>query len=152
MRANEFIREDEKLDEILPLLPAVAGGIARGVVGGAAKAVGGALGKAAVKGVGAVAKGAAKAVGGAVKTVANTVTGGDKEEDAPEVDAAKDQMIRPGKSLKLPTKTAGGPSDFKVSRVQGDEVEIENPDAAKNPGEPAKVVYKKDDLKKNMAV
>lgn len=150
MRADEFIREDEKLDEIIPLVTGaasaiggaakLAGGIASGV-GAAAKGIG--------KGIGAAAKGTGKAVGAVGSAAAKAIGAKD---DAPEIDQAKDNMLRPGNKIKLPTKTAGGPSEFKVTRVQGQDVEIENPDANTNKDEPQKVVYKRDDLKKSMQV
>jgi hypothetical protein len=64
MKLNEF-SQDEKLDEILPVIGAVAGGLARGAaaVGGAALRGGAGLAKGAGQ---ALAKGA-QAVGGAVK-------------------------------------------------------------------------------------
>ena len=149
MRLEEFVTEEERLDELLPLITGaasaiggagkLAGGVATGV-GAAAKGIG--------QGVGAAAKGVGKAVGTTAQAAADRL----KKDDDPEIDQAKDNMLRPGNKLKLPTKTAGGPSEFKVTRVQGNDVEIENPDAVKNSQEPKKVVYKKDDLKKSMQV
>ena len=150
MRADEFVTEKQKLDEIIPLITGAAS-----LVGGAAKLAGGvasgvgAAAKGIGKGVGAAASGVGKAVGAAGKAVANKITPGDDEEDSPEADRAKDQMITPGKQVALPTTTTGGPAKFKVTRQQGDEVEIENPDAGQ-PGQPRKFVYKKDDIKKNI--
>jgi hypothetical protein len=66
------------------------------------------------------------------------------------LDKAKDAMIRPGQSVKLPT--AQGAQEFKVTKVAGDEVEIENPEGNNSPNQPNKVTYYKDDLKKSMAV
>ena len=40
MRAHEFIKEEEQLDEILPLIPAIAGGVARAAVGGVGRLAG----------------------------------------------------------------------------------------------------------------
>ena len=157
MRADEFINEDEKLDEIIPLVTgaaALAGGVAKGV-GGVAKGIGG-----VASGVGAATKGIGKGVGAAAKGVGNVVGAvGDRaaktirgKDDSPEIDQAKDNMLRPGNKIKLPTKTTGGPSEFKVTRVQGQDVEIENPDANTNKEEPQKIVYNKDDLKKSIQV
>jgi len=86
MRYEEFTTEEQQLDEILPLIPAIAGGVARAAIGGAGRLAGKAalgLGKAAVKGVakgvGAVARGAGKAVGTVAKTAYNAVAGDDDE-------------------------------------------------------------------------
>tara|TARA_R110000868_G_scaffold165959_1_gene399641 strand:+ start:4256 stop:4717 length:462 start_codon:yes stop_codon:yes gene_type:complete len=153
MRLNEFRTDEEQLDEILPLIGAAVGGLARAGVaaaGGVARAAGG-----VAKGVGkAVAGGVAKGVGsaiGAATPPAKSVAGAEKQE--PEaIERAKDQMIKPGQTLQLPTQGTGGPSDFKITRIQGNEVEIENPEGVKQPNQPSKVVYKKDDLKKSMVV
>ena len=141
MRADEFIKEEEKLDEVLPLITgaaALAGGIAKGA-GAVASGVG--------KGIGAAAKGTGKAVGAIGNKVASSVTG---NQENPEVDQAKDKLIKPGVKLPLATKATGGPEQFKITRVQGDDVEIENPKPQAN--EPNKVVYKRDDLKKSMSL
>lgn len=143
MRAEEFIKEEEQLDEVLPLITgaaSLAGGVMRGA-GAVASGVG--------KGIGAAAKGVGKAVGAVGSKVAGAVSGDDEQEE-PAVDQAKDQMIKPGVKLPLATKATGGPEQFKVTRVQGDEVEIENPKPQAN--EPQKVVYKRDDLKKSMSL
>lgn len=157
MRLEEFVTEEERLDELLPLITgaaALAGGVAKGV-GGVASGIGGvssgigAAAKGIGKGVGAAAKGVGNAVGAVGDRAAKTIRGKD---DSPEIDQAKDNMLRPGNKIKLPTKTAGGPSEFKVTRVQGQDVEIENPDANTNKDEPQKIVYNKDDLKKSIQV
>lgn len=143
MRVNEFVKEEEQLDEVLPLITgaaALAGGVMKGA-GAAAKGIG--------KGVGAAAKGVGSAVGAVGNKVAGAVTGDDEPED-PAVDQAKDKMIKPGAKLPLATKATGGPENFKVTRVQGDEVEIENPKPQGS--EPSKVVYKRDDLKKSLSL
>jgi len=59
-------------------------------------------------------------------------------------------MIKPGKAIPLPTEK--GSQNFKVSKIQGNEVEIENPAAMKDPSQPKKVVYKKDDLKRSLTI
>jgi len=46
MRLDEFRTDEEQLDEIIPLIPAIAGGVARAAVGGVGKLAG----KAAVGG------------------------------------------------------------------------------------------------------
>lgn len=150
MRLKEFVTEEERLDELLPLVTgaaALAGGAAK-LAGGVASGVGAAA-RGIGKGVGAVARGTGKAIGAVGSAAAKKIG---QKDDTPEIDQAKDNMLRPGNKIKLPTKTAGGPSDFKVTRVQGQDVEIENPDANTNNAEPQKVVYKRDDLKKNIQV
>lgn len=145
MRADEFIREEEKLDEVLPLI----GAAARGIAGSA------------LKGAGAAAKIGSKSASkpGMLPTQSQTMGAPDEEPDAniptdparaQALDRAKDQIIKPGANVKLPTDGTGGPEEFKIAGMQGDEVEIENPNPA--PGEPRKIVHKKDDIKKSMAL
>ena len=192
MRYEEFTTEEQQLDEILPLIPAIAGGVARAAIGGAGRLAGKAalgLGKAAVKGVakgvGAVARGAGKAVGTGAKTAYNAVAGDDDEPETnnpnatvgtqpadaqPEPQAAAptdtgaeptrgvgkaakvpvDTDLRTGSTVDLPTKTPGGKKKYRVTRANGDDIEIEDPTA--KPGEPSKMVYKKQDLQKAMSV
>jgi len=164
MRAHEFISEEEKLDEVLPLIV----GAAR--VGAAALGRGAAVaGRGAVKGATALGRGvvntvgATKAVAGAAQKLGSKIGQNMGEPQANDPNAkvdpaqqlaanrAKDQLIRPGANLRLPTAGTGGPQDFKVSKVQGDEVEIENPNATM-PGEPKKVVYKKDAIKQSISI
>ena len=149
MRQHEFISEKQKLDEILPLITGAASlaGGAMKLAGGVASGVG-AVASGVGKGIGAAAKGVGKAVG-AVGTRAAKAIGGD--DDDPAIDNAKDQMLQPGKEVELPTQGTGGPQKFKVTKVAGNEVEIENPEGNKNPSQPRKLVYTKDDLKKSMA-
>lgn len=63
-------------------------------------------------------------------------------------DKAAQAKIKAGQTLKLPSQTpAGKPGavkPYKITKVKGDEVEIQNPQA--KPGEPDKVTYKKQDL------
>jgi len=169
MRADEFIREEEKLDEVLPLVglaaKGVGGALARGAVKGAAGAVGRGLGRAAVKGAGAAARGigaAARGVGSMAGSTGqrdqdDTMGAPDDQNAAPTdparaqaLDRAKDQIIKPGANVNLPTDGTGGPGEFKISGIQGDEVEIENPNPA--PGEPRKIIHKKDDIKQSMSL
>jgi len=155
MRYEEFTTEAERLDELLPLIPAIAGGVARAAVGGAAKAVG----KAAAKGVGKLAK---KAVGlgktaakaPAVPQTAPTTNDPNAKVDtqpagtppAPAMGATSD--LRTGGEIELPTKTQGGMKKYKVTRADGDDIEIQDPQA--KPGEPQKMVYKKGDIERAM--
>jgi hypothetical protein len=158
MRANEFIKEEEKLDEVLPLITGaaslaggamrMAGGVASGI-GAAARGIG--------KGVGAAAKGIGKGVGAVSTRVGQSMGPATPDEKSTDpasraaADRAKDQLIKPGSQVKLPTPGPGGNQPFKVTRVQGNEVEIENPDA-KDPTQPNKLVYNKADLKKSMSI
>lgn len=158
MRYDEFTTEKQRLDELLPLIPAIAGGVARAAVGGAAKAVG----KAAARGVGKLAK---KAVGigktaakapaaPAVPQTAPTTNDPNAKVDtqpaattpAPAMGATSD--LRPGGEIDLPTKTTGGMKKYRVTKAQGDDIEIEDPQA--KPGEPQKMVYKKGDIERAM--
>jgi hypothetical protein len=190
MRLHEFRTDEEQLDEILPLIPAIAGGVARAAIGGVGRLAGKAamgVGKAAVKGAGKLAKGAvkgvAKGVANTAKAAANAVTGDDDEQQAPASPnatvgtqpatqkptpmgaaeptkgaapvaaktvpvAGTSAEIRTGATVDLPTKSPGGTKAFKVTKAQGDNIEIEDPQA--KPGEPAKMVYKKQDLERAM--
>jgi hypothetical protein len=169
MRAAEFIREEEKLDEILPLI----GLAARGIAGGAAKMAG----KAALKGVGALAKGAARTVGKTAGAAINAF-GSDDEDDQgaidkndpnakvgtqtqpqPQPSAGSNKPVdptnnpavdfRPGAKINLPS-TTGKVGNFKITKVTGDQVEIENPDKFKVPGEPDKLTFTRDELQSLM--
>lgn len=147
MRVNEFIKDDEQLDEILPLI----GMAARSVAGMAAKQVGKAVAGAAAKKIGQKVAGMA---GGQPQPTTQTPTQPAEPADAQtyaDIDRAKDTLIQPGKNVILPTQ-AGQPQPFKVTKVAGDEVEIQNPDAIKDPSQPNKVIYKKQDLKKSISI
>lgn len=151
MRAEEFIRDEEKLDEILPLITGTAG-----LIGGAMKMAGG-----VARGVGAAAAGVGRGVGAvagaAGKKVAGMMGSNDDEEKIKDpkayadVDRAKDALIQPGKKVILPTQQ-GTAQPYKITKVAGDEVEIENPDAIKDPNQPEKITYKKQDLKKSISI
>lgn len=162
MRASEFISEEQKLDEVLPLIVGAAR-LGAAAVGGAARLGAKALGSAASAAGSAAATGATRAVAGAARKLGSKVgqTIGQPSPNDPNAkidpaqqlaaNRAKDQLIRPGAKLRLPTAGPGGPQDFKVSKVQGDDVEIENPNA-NVPGEPKKVIYKKDALKQTISI
>ena len=181
MRAHEFIKEEEQLDEILPLIPAIAGGVARAAVGGVGRLAGKAalgVGKLAAKGAYKAAKGAVKTAGNVAKGAYNAVAGDDEPANDPNAKVATqpatakpelpsgnaasnpgaasatqgaksmgaEPNLKVGKAIKLPTNTPGGKKNFKVTRTQGDEVEIEDPRA--KPGEPRKMTYKSADLQR----
>jgi hypothetical protein len=174
MRASEFISEEQKLDEILPLLVGAARGVAA-AAGGAAR-VAGKVGAAATRGV----VGAANSVG----KLAASKLGSDQEPNDPNkvvgtqtqpnvktsqippkpstqrpsvTPALQDKAamamanLKPGANLQLPTGT-GRVGNFKISKVMGQNIEIENPDKNKNPNEPDKLIYNKDDLMKSLGV
>lgn len=168
MRANEFIRDEEKLDEILPLIGAAAGGIARAAGAVAGRAVAG-LGKAAVRGAGALARGAVTSMVGkdddeeepdagpnatvgvqpATATAKLNMPGSQVTPAMANKAGAAMANLKPGVSLQMPTNT-GRVGDFKVTKVTANDVEIENPDKLKNPNEPDKIIYNKKDLAKVM--
>lgn len=139
MRADEFINRDEKLDEILPLV----GMAARSVAGMAAKNIGKAVAGAAAQKIG-------QKVSGMSGTQPQPTVPGDNKAYA-DSDRAKDTLLQPGKKLVLPTQ-AGKPQTFKITKVAGDEVEIENPDAVRDPSQPDKVTYNKQDIKKSISI
>lgn len=153
MRANEFMKEEQKLDEILPLVIGAARGLAAGARLGA-KAVGAAarIGGQAAKAIGGSVSKVGQALGSTgTTTVANPPQKPNPKQDR-EIDRAKDQLIQPGKQIPLPNTAKGGIQNYKVTKVQGDDVEIENPDALKDPTAPKKVIYKKQDLKRSMSI
>lgn len=174
MRAKDFIKEEEKLDEILPLIGLAARG-AGALAGGAARLAG----RAALKGAGALARGVGSAVSGVAGAAAGAF-GSDDEEDAEQGPNAKvgTQMqpkpsagtvrpgqqqrpqtaakqtspsidFRPGAKVNLPT-TTGRVGNFKVTKVTGNDIEIENPDKYKLSGEPDRMTFTRDELAKLM--
>ena len=66
-------------------------------------------------------------------------------------DRAVDKLIRPGTKIPLPS-TSGKPEQFKIVKIQGNDVEIENPEANKDLAQPKRLTYKKDDIKKSIAI
>lgn len=163
MKADEFITEDDRLDEILPLLVGAARGV--GMAAGAAARAGIGAAKLGAKAVGAAANAAgavAKGVGSAARAVGSVASAPSKgvgQQAASKVagtakdkalDIAKDQLLKPGSTITLPSAT--GQADYKVSSLRGNDVELDNPDAQKDPTQPTKLLYKKDNIKKNMAI
>jgi hypothetical protein len=153
MRADEFIREEDKLNEVLPLVgiaaKAAGGMLGKRLGGAAAGTVGKAIGKKMGKAIGSAIAAPNNQTMGAPDTQPQGNTPADPARDQA-LDKAKDQIIKPGATVNLPTDGTGGPEEFKIAGIQGDEVEIENPAPA--PGEPNKTVYKKDDIKKSMSL
>jgi hypothetical protein len=148
MRADEFITEKDKLDEVLPLVGLAAKTAGGMLAKGAAKVAGGMLAKGAKAATNVVSSANKPQTMGAADPATPAITPNNVKNQA--VDRAKDQVIKPGATINLPTTSTGGPEQYKISRMQGDEVEIENPNPA--PGEPKKVSYKKDDIKKTMSL
>lgn len=168
MRADEFISEAQKLDEVLPLIV----GAARAIGGAAAKGVGSAVAKgvstATSKAANSVLSRSSAVAGGVASKVAPTVTAtaqaakravgqpmGQAIPKSPQMqnaigNLAKAKMMQPGATIQLPTAGTGGPTDFTITKVTGDDVEIENPDGTTDPTQPEKLVYKKQDLMKSM--
>jgi hypothetical protein len=156
MRASEFISEEQKLDEVLPLVIGAARGVAAGAraVGAAAK-----IGAKAAGAMGAIGRGAANTTSKIGQALGNTGTAvvsnppqQPNQKQNRDIEKAKDQLIQPGKQIPLPTVDKGGIQNYKVTKVQGDNVEIENPNALKDPTAPEKVVYKKQDLKRSITI
>jgi hypothetical protein len=163
MKADEFITEDDRLDEILPLLVGAARGV--GMAAGAAARAGIGAAKLGAKAVGAAANAAgavAKGVGSAARAVGSVASAPSKgvgQQAASKVagtakdkalDVAKDQLLKPGSTIALPSAT--GQTNYKVSSVRGADVELDNPDAKRDLTQPTKLLYKKDSIKQNMAL
>ena len=153
MRADEFIKEDTKLDEILPLVIGAARGLAAGAKLGA-KAVGAAskIGGQVAKAVGSTTSKVGQALGSTGSTTVSNPPQQPNQAQNRDIEQAKDKLIQPGKQIPLANTAKGGVQNYKVTKVQGDDVEIENPDALKDPTAPKKVVYKKQDLKRSIAI
>lgn len=153
MRINEFITDEEKLDEVLPLVIGAARGLAAGAKLGA-KAAGAAakIGGQVAKAVGSTTSKVGQALGSTGTTTVANPPQQPNQSQSRDIERAKDQLIQPGKQIPLPTPTKGGVQNYKVTKIQGDNVEIENPDALKDPTAPKRVVYNKQDLKKSIAI
>lgn len=150
---------------------AVGGGIARKAAGALAKGAA----KAAGRSIAGAAKSTARGANKVSKSLANRTTSNDDPPETNDPNAtvgtqtstqttqgtqgtqgtsstkkSTDQSdpIKKGKSVKLPAGKAGLPKRFKVTRVQGDDVELENP--LPKPGEPKRFVYNKDDIASNL--
>ena len=148
---------EEQLDEILPALGAIGAGVARAAGaaiarGGAALAKGAARGVA--KGAAALGRAGAKAAGRvgnkmgqqAAAQTGTTVTQRTAQQAGQKAtDMVAKQMLKRGAKIALPTNAPGNAEqEFQIDAVTGDEVTIKNPKP--KPGEPAKTVYKKQDL------
>lgn len=139
MRADEFITLEQKLGEVAPI-------ITRNNTVAQAR-----------RGVSQV-----KQPTGSMSTTKSTGTQGTPQSavkqqipDQGQVTQAEielDKAIAPGKTIPLPSAGTGKPTNFKVTKVSGDEVEIENPDGKKDPNQPNKLTYNRDDIKKSIAI
>jgi hypothetical protein len=137
MRSIEFISETQKLDEVIPLI-AKTNSLAQAQAGMKAS------GRGTIGTVGTT---------GTQKTVGTPQSG--QTINPTQIQAADkklDQAIRPGAEIPLPTVGTGGPQKFKVTKVQGDEVEVENPEGDSDSTQPKKLTFKKDDVKKSIAI
>ena len=158
---------EDQLDEILPAIAAIArgAGAAVGAVGKAAARIGGAAargaGKLAARGAKSAVKTAAKSIGGREPEEEpndpNATVGGQEEQPMGATSSQGTQgtsgtkptgtqpdPIKKGNQIKMPAGQTKKPTNFKITKVQGDDVEIENP--MPKPGEPKKFTYKKQDL------
>ena len=152
---NRNMTEDQ-LDEILPAIAAIARGAGAAAKGGAAIARG--AGKLAARGAKSAIKTAAKSIGGRKPEEEpndpNATVGGQEEQPmgatgtqgttGTQPTGTKVDQIKPGKKIELPAGKNKKPTNFKITKIQGDDVEIENP--VPKPGEPKKFTYKKQDL------
>lgn len=124
--AKKYDLDEQQLDEILPALLPIAGRMAAG---------------AAAKGLIKGGIGAAKLAGRGVKKLAGLASK-DEKKVKQAVDTAKQKILKPGQTIPMPSDK--GEEPHKITRVTGDEVEIEVPDS--KPGQPNKQTYKKKDL------
>ena len=134
MRCREF---NQRTDEVLPAVGAVAGGLAK--AGAAAGRVGAKMGTAAAKGEGKMAAKGVKAGSNLAQRAGQKMAQG-LAKKAQKVgqkvgDMAAQQLLKPGTDL-----TIGGQA-VQVDKVTGDEVTLADP---KNKDAP-KAVYKKKD-------
>ena len=161
----------DQLDEILPAIAAIARGA--GAAAGAAGRVAAKGGAALARGAGKLAaRGAKSAIKTAGKAAAKSIGGRDPEQQPNDPNATvggqeeqpmgatssqgtqgttgtkptgtQTDPIKAGKKLQMPAGKTKKPTNFKITKVQGDDVEIENPQP--KPGEPKKFTYKKQDL------
>ncbi len=166
MRLSEFEKDAAKElrnrhGDVVEALPAIAG-LARGVGMEATKATQtiGRAGAAATKGVARATQQAGKAVGKAVggpnakvgkqgggtQSAASKVGGqiADKAANKALKQVSK-KLLRRGGQVPLPN-TDNQVQQYKVDNVKGDEVTLVDPKAKRKPGQPEKVVVKKQDI------
>ena len=157
MRANEFITIKQHLSELAPLMPrnnSVAQARRGTVQTGSSMST--------IKSSGTV--GPNQTVGTQPRSQSGMTTpttptpanGGVKQQvsnqgTVTQAEIELDKAIAPGKIIPLPT-ASGTPTNFKITRVTGNEVEIKNPLGAKDPSQPNKLTYSRDDLKKSIVI
>lgn len=159
---------EEQLDEILPAIAAVGGGLARGAMAVGQVAARGAMaaGNAVARGAGAVARGvgqAASAVGRGANQLAqkagqmgrNLATDTAKKLSQPSqgtigtTGTQNQASLQRGQEITIPTTDPKNPkkstmTPMKVKGVTGSEVELQP--KKKKPGEPTTIKFKKSDL------
>lgn len=59
--------------------------------------------------------------------------------------------LAPGSNIEMPTDN-GQLGNFKITKITGNDIEIENPDHLKNPNEPERITYNKADLIKALGM
>lgn len=139
MRANEFITLEQKLDEVVPLITR------NNSVAQARRGI-----SQVKQTTGSVATNKPKGTQGTPQSAVKKQIPDQGQVTKAEIEL--DRAIAPGKTIPLPTAGTGKPSKFKVTKVSGDEVEIENPDGKKDPNQPNKLTYNRDDIKNSIAV
>lgn len=138
MRLTEFVTPEQQLDEVMPLITN-RNSLAQAKQGNAVvKKPSGTIGTA----------GTIKTQGTAQKQVQQTPD----RADITQAEIQIDKAIQPGKQIPLPTVGTGKPQNFKITAIKGDEVEIENPDGHRDPNQPNKLTYKRNDIKKSIAI
>lgn len=138
MRSKEFITLEQQLDEVIPLITN-RNSLAQAKQGNrVVKKPAGTIGT----------TGTIKTQGTAQKQVQQMPD----RADITQAEIQIDKAIQPGKQIPLPTAGSGKPQNFKITAVKGDEVELENPDGHRDPNQPNKLTYKRNDIKKSIAI
>lgn len=138
MRAKDFITLSQQLDEVMPLVTN-SNSLAKAKQNSQViKKTSGTMGS----------TGTIKPQG----TVQQQTQNAPDQADITQAEIQVDKAIQPGKQIPLPTAGTGKPQNFKITAVKGDEVEIENPDGHRDPNQPNKLTYKRQDIKKSIAI
>lgn len=138
MRAKDFITLSQQLDEVMPLVTN-SNSLAKAKQNSQViKKTSGTMGS----------TGTIKPRG----TVQQQTQNAPDQADITQAEIQVDKAIQPGKQIPLPTAGTGKPQNFKITAVKGDEVEIENPDGHRDPNQPNKLTYKRQDIKKSIAI
>jgi hypothetical protein len=139
MRANEFITLEQKLDEVVPLITG------NNSIAQARRGV-----SQAPRPTGSVSTNKTIGTQGTPQSTAKNQMPDQGQVTKAEIEI--DRAIAPGKTIPLPSAGTGKPTNFKITKVSGDEVEIENPDGQKDPSQPNKLTYNRNDIKKSIAI